>query len=42
MGLQLETAGRGTLAVYTSVCLVCSHHTCLNCGCVAADLRYHV
>jgi hypothetical protein len=26
MGLQLETAGRGTLAVYTSVCPLCSHY----------------
>jgi GTP cyclohydrolase FolE2 len=26
MGLQRETAGRGALAIYTSVCPPCSHH----------------
>jgi hypothetical protein len=26
MGLQRETAGRGALAIYTSVCPPCTHH----------------
>lgn len=30
MGLQRETAGRGALAIYTSVCPPCSHHLNTN------------
>ena len=45
MGLQLETAGRGTLAVYTSVFPPCSHHLnhrCLDCDFSTGYLRRFV